>query len=74
MVRAKQEKEMGIAMKKIQSPTELRINLDKFDVPASYLKLGKKIVLNISGEIKSVHQDEYGKSCCIEVSEMETED
>lgn len=71
MARVKQMKDVGIAMKSIRPPTELRINLDKHPMPSSHLKLGAKMNLEIKGKVTSVHQDEYGKTCCIEITDLE---
>lgn len=74
MTRMKQDKEVGIALKKIKSPTGLTINLETFKIPSSYLKLGKEMVMKVSGKITFIHQDEYGKTCSLEIKDMEIED
>lgn len=71
MARMKQMKEVGMALKSVRPPTELRVNLDKHPMPPSHLKLGAKMKMMVEGKVTSVHQDEYGKTCCVEISNME---
>ena len=63
-------KDVGIALRRIEQPTELRINLKKFPMPASHLKMDSKMTMTLEGKVTSIHKDEYGETCSIEVSSL----
>lgn len=71
MTSAKQDKQMGVELRKIQEPSMIHVNLEKHPMPTSKMKLGAKVKMVIHGKVNSVHQDNYGKKATIEISKMD---
>jgi hypothetical protein len=74
MAKMMQMKEAGVALRKIQNPSIIRLNLEKNPIHQDKLKLGKKLRFEILGKITAINQDEFGKSCSIEISKCDHEE
>lgn len=74
MTRVEQMKDAGSKLKGIRMPSELKIDLGKFLLPASKLKLDEKMKLVVDGRVTSLHRDQYGEYVCLEVSKLQDGD
>jgi hypothetical protein len=74
MARMMQMKDVGVSLRKIQNPSTIRLNLEKNPIPQEKLKLGKKLKFEILGKITAINQDEFGKSCSIDISKCDHEE
>lgn len=71
MPKMEQMKTVGISMRAVPMPSEIRVNLDKYPMPQNHLKIGARMKIAVEGKVTRLSMSPNYKECTLEIMKMD---